>query len=69
MTFRVWFGDQENATRQNLVREIEAMNLSLEWSSANLLALSVQEGESQKLADYLQLRENEGVLQYETGRS
>ncbi len=69
MTFRVWFGDQENSTRQNLVSEIEAMKLSLEWSSANLLALSVMEGESQQLADYLQLRENEGVLQYETGRS
>lgn len=68
-TFRVWLGDQENATRQNLVREIEAMKLSLEWSSANLLALSVLEGEAQKLADYLQLRENEGVLQYETGSS
>jgi hypothetical protein len=69
VTFRVWFGGHENATRQNLVREIEAMQISLEWSSVNLLALSVHEGESQRLADYLQLRENEGVLQYETGCS
>ena len=67
--FRVWFGGRDATTRQNLVGEIEAMKPLMEWSSENLLALSVPEAESQQLADYLQLRENEGLLQYETGRS
>lgn len=68
VTFRVWFGGQDAAKRQDLVREIEAMKPLMEWSSENLLALSVTEAEAQQLADYLQLRENEGLLQYETGR-
>jgi hypothetical protein len=52
-----------------LVREIEAMKPQMEWSSENLLALSVMETEAQLLADNLQIRENEGLLQYESGRS
>jgi len=69
VTFRVWFGGQDAMTRQNLVREIEAIKPLMEWSSENLLALSVPEAEAQHLADYLQLRESEGLVQYETGRS
>jgi hypothetical protein len=69
VTFRVWFGDQDVAARQRVVREIEAMNRLMEWSSENFLALSVLEVDAQQLADYLQLRENESLLQYETGRS
>lgn len=69
VTFRVWFSEQGNPRRHSIVREIEAMKLYLEWSSANLLALSVFDGEAKQLADYLQLLENEGELQYETGRS
>lgn len=69
VTFRVWFGGQDATTRQRLVSEIEAINPLMEWSSENLLALSVPETEAQHLADYLQLRENEGLLHYETGRS
>lgn len=69
VTFRVWFGGQEATTRQDLVQDIEAMKPLMEWSSENLLALSVPEAEAQRMADYLQLRENEGLLQYETGRS
>lgn len=69
VTFRVWFGGQDATRRDGLVREIEAMKPLMEWSSANLLALSVPAAEAQQLADYLQLRENEGLLQYETGRS
>ena len=69
VTFRVWFGDQDATTRQNLVHEIEAIKPLMEWSSENLLALSVPEAEAQPLADHLQLRESEGLLQYETGRS
>ena len=67
-TFRVWFGDQNSGTRQKLVREIEEIKPLMEWSSENLLALSTSEAGAQELADYLQARENEGLLQYETGR-
>jgi hypothetical protein len=69
VTFRVWFGKQDATKRQDLVREIEAMKPLMEWSSENLLALSVPEVEAQRMAGYLQLRENEGILQYETGRT
>lgn len=70
VTFRVWFGDQGTTTRwEGLVREIEEMKLLMEWSSENLLALSVSADKAQQLADYLQIRENQGLLQYETGRT
>jgi hypothetical protein len=68
ITFRVWFGEQDSATRQESAREIEAMKPLMEWSSENLLALSVPEAEAQRLADYLYSREQQGLLQYETGR-
>jgi len=68
VTFRVWFGGQNAATRQEQARQIEGMMVLMEWSSENLLALSVPESEAQRIADHLQLRENEGLLQYETGR-
>lgn len=70
VTFRVWFGSQDAITRQELVREIEAMKPSMEWSSENLLALSTfGEIEAQKLADYLRSCEEKGLLQYESGRT
>jgi len=70
ITFRVWFGGQNKATREALVREIEAMKPSMEWSSENLLALSASdEAEAQRIADYLQANEEKGLLQYETGRT
>lgn len=69
-TFRIWFGEQDVATRETLVREIEAMKPLMEWSSENLLALSLSDdAEAQSVADYLQVREEQGLLLYETGRS
>lgn len=68
VTFRVWFGGRDAAKRQDLLRGIEEMRPLMEWSSDNFLALSVPEAEAQCLADYLQNHENEGLLQYETGR-
>ena len=63
-------GAQDKAAREALVREIEAMKPLFEWSSENLLALSAPDGaEAQKVADYLQAREEQGLLQYETGRT
>ncbi|MFO1217586.1 MAG: DUF4265 domain-containing protein [Burkholderiaceae bacterium] len=69
VTWRVWFGGQVPAQRQALVDDIEAMKPLMEWSSENLLALSVPQAEAQRLADCLQLRESEGLLHCETGRS
>lgn len=69
ITFRVWFGNQDTTVRNDVIRQIEAMDPLMEWSSDNLLALSVAEAEAQRLADHLNQREQEGLLQYETGRS
>ncbi|MDP3871746.1 MAG: DUF4265 domain-containing protein [Methyloversatilis sp.] len=68
VTFRVWFGGKSGVNRQELLNEITAMSPLMEWSSENLLALSVTQANAPLIADYLQLRENEGRLQYETGR-
>ncbi|OWQ82897.1 hypothetical protein CDN99_27850 [Roseateles aquatilis] len=67
VTFRVWFGGQDDVGRQTQVREIGDLNISMEWYSENLLALSVAATDAQRLADHLQVRENEGLLNYETG--
>ena len=39
----------------------------MEWSSPNLVALSIHDSLSQELANVLQPLEDEGALQYETG--
>jgi hypothetical protein len=69
VTFRVWFGGQDSGKKQELVEEMKAISSLMEWSSENLLALSVPEAEAQLLADYLQSREQQKLLQYETGQS
>jgi hypothetical protein len=67
-TFRVWFGGQDANVRRDMITEIEAMRLSTEWFSENLVALSVQLGvEAQTIANFLCAREQKGLLQYETG--
>lgn len=66
-TFRVWFGDSLS-NRDEIIKKIEEMNALMEWSSANLLAISIQESYAQQLADYLHTCEQQGLLQYETGR-
>lgn len=68
VAFRLWFGDQKASVRSGLVKEIETQAPVMEWSSENLLALSVAEAEAQQLADYLHAREQLGLLRYETGR-
>lgn len=69
LTFRIWFGGQEAAMRQAAVNEIEALNPLVEWSSENLLALSVPEEQAQSLADLLAKFEKDGRLEYEAGQS
>ncbi|WP_213766658.1 DUF4265 domain-containing protein [Caballeronia sp. dw_19] len=69
-TYRVWFGAKDKAAQEALVREIEAMKPLMEWSSENLLALSISgDAEAQSIANYLQAGEEKGLLQYETGRT
>ncbi|WP_306582043.1 DUF4265 domain-containing protein [Dokdonella sp.] len=67
VTFRVWFCGRGVGRRNDILRDMNAMNVLMEWSSDNLLAVSVLDIEAQKLADYLQFHENEGELEYETG--
>lgn len=67
VTFRVWFEVAAKSCRDEIVRELESMKALMEWSSENLLALSVPEADAQRLADYLQLREEPELLQYESG--
>lgn len=68
-TFRVWFGGLDALRRDEIAADIQALSHLLEWSSANLLAVSIPGSNAQLLADYLQHRENEGLITYETGRS
>lgn len=70
-TFRVWFGDSINPrVKEEVLRQLEVMSVLFEWSSANLLAISVKDtDQAQQLADYLYARQNAGDLMYETGRT
>jgi hypothetical protein len=69
VTFRVWFGGSVASTNEELVQGLGAVGPLMEWSSENLLALSIAEAEAQGLADYLHMLEQQGLIQYETGRS
>ena len=67
-TFRVWFG-QSLHPRDEVAVELAALGALVEWSSVNLLAVDATDPEhAQKVADFLQAREDLGQLIYETGR-
>lgn len=68
-TFRVWLGEQSGEVRTKVLAELEALGADMEWSSENLLALSVSSEQAQELADSLATFESAGELKYETGRS
>lgn len=70
-TFRVWFGDStEPGIKDEVLRQLAAMDALFEWSSANLLAISAKDADqAQEVADYLYARQNGGDLTYETGRT
>lgn len=69
-TFRIWFGGQSIKTRKDLISAIKSMEHLMEWSSENLLAISVlNEAKALKLANYLKFNEEKGLLQYETGKT
>jgi len=67
--FRVWFGESFHP-RDEIAEELERLGALLEWSSVNLLAVdATDEPHAQKIADFLQERQDRGLLLYETGRS
>lgn len=68
-TYRVWLGEGDSVSRNVALALIVECRPLMEWSSYNLLALSVPMNDEQPLADMLQRLENKGFLTYETGRS
>jgi hypothetical protein len=67
-TFRVWFLRSDTEERRAMIHELEQAG-PIEWSSDNLVAVSVEAGRSQAVADLLSEAERLGVLEYETGQS
>ena len=69
-TFRVWFGESSAPNARNeVVRQLGETEL-LEWYSTNLLAVDAPTIErAQSIADYLETKERERQLMYETGRT
>ncbi len=70
-TFRVWFG---NSTDQEIKNEVlkfmDNLPVELEWSSANLLAISAPDpSQAKQVADYLYTQQSMEYLIYETGRT
>jgi hypothetical protein len=77
-TFRVWFGDvprlsgdlhHHHETYHEVLNRLVELGCLSEWSSSNLLAVSVAADRSRAVADYLwELEQSKGIV-YETGRS
>jgi hypothetical protein len=70
-TFRVWFGDStDSAIREDVLQIIKKSECSPEWYSNNLLAVDAPSEDHAKLiADFLYLKERQGLLIYETGKT
>ncbi|MRR31688.1 DUF4265 domain-containing protein [bacterium] len=69
-TYRVWFGDStEPNIRMILSEELKQMKCLIEWYSHNLLALSCSEENAQAVADFLNEKQNNGHIRYETGKT
>lgn len=68
-TFRIWFGDVDGEVKAAALAAIQLHLPSLEWSSENLLAVSVDGNDAQSLADTLESLATIGHLHYETGKT
>lgn len=70
-TFRVWFGNsKDSGIKVEVETHCTELDFTTEWSSPNLLAISVSGAEqAQQLADYLQSQQTRGNLIYETGKT
>jgi hypothetical protein len=66
-TFRVWFDSLDAKTRLGLFNELDGLDVLMELYSEKLLAISVRDADAQKVADYLQSKEGNSLIQYETG--
>jgi hypothetical protein len=67
--FRVWFGESFHL-RDEVAEALIELGCLVEWSSRNLLAVDgADDGEAQRVADFLTEKEQAGELIYETGRS
>jgi hypothetical protein len=77
-TFRVWFGEVPDLSRDlhhhhgiyhEVLNRLGELGCMSEWSSSNMLAVSVAADLSRAVADYLwELEQARGIV-YETGRS
>jgi hypothetical protein len=67
LTFRAWLESVSPEDRQKLLAEVDATGTFREWSSPNLIALSVHETRAHKLADLLEKWAARGPLVYENG--
>jgi hypothetical protein len=67
VTFRAWLKDIAPDARSGLIAEIDSIGAHREWSSENLLALSIAENSAQGLADLLQNGADRNDLIYENG--
>lgn len=70
VTFRAWFGNSaKRGAKDEVLRQLGAIGPLLEWSSANLLAISAVDAvQAQQVADCLHSSQNAGNLIYEIGR-
>jgi hypothetical protein len=70
-TFRVWFGSSSSpAALNDVIEKVAKLGCALEWSSKSLLGVDAESSEAaQKLANFLDEREQLGELFYETGRT
>ena len=67
--FRVWFG-RSFQPREDVATELVSLGAAIEWSSPNLLAVDAADATTAKrIAEALQVYENQGGLEYETGRT
>ena len=67
--FRVWFGEGPGEGEE-IAKALIDQGCLIEWSSPNLLAVdTVDADHASKVAGYLQQRETEGGLLYETGKT
>lgn len=67
VTFRAWLEGMGPETRVKLLAEVDAISACHEWSSLNLVALSVHQTQARELADLLERWATDGQLVYDTG--
>ena len=70
-TFRAWFGESDDVgARDEVIGQVRETGCEFEWYSDKLLAVDAANDESaQRVADFLQEREQLGHLVFETGRT